>query len=122
MNPIKATLVLAVSVGLAATLAAAPQSKAAPSSKAPSVSAQKAPVGKAGKAKAGTLKKEDLPQAVQAAVMKAHPNGTIVSAAKSMRGGDTVYAVHVSDAGKTTTMMLKEDGTMPAAAKKSKAK
>ncbi len=117
MNAIKTTLALAVTFGLAATLAAAPQSKAAPSTKAQAPAAQKAP-----KADAGMLKKEDLPQAVQDAVMKAHPNGTIVSATKAMRGGATVYAVHVTDSGKRSTMSVKEDGTMAAAPKKGKSK
>ena len=115
MNPIKATLALAMSAGLAVMLAAAPQTKAAPSTKAPAPTAQKAPAEK--KAKAGTLKKEDLPKAVQDAVMKAHPQGTITSATKGMRGTDTVYTVHVTDAGKNVTLNLKEDGTMAAAKK-----
>jgi hypothetical protein len=124
VNLSKVATALALSVALAATLAAAPQaSKATTPAKAAAKSTEQKAEKKAPAMKAEMVKPADLPKAVTDAVMKAHPKGTIASATKGMRGTDTVFNVKVSDAGKTSTMVLKEDGTMPApAAKKGKGK
>ena len=126
MNLTRLATTLALSVAVGVMLSAAPQSKGTSSTKAPEkAETQKAgkSADKAGKAgKAGALTAADLPKAVSDAVMKAHPGATISSVTKTMQGTDTVYVVKVSDAGKSSTMRLKEDGTMAMAAKKGKGK
>jgi len=104
--------VLALSVALTGTLAAAQATKA------PAGSTTQKGADKSGSMDKGSKKgaapkmtAADLPQPVRDAAMKAHPSGTISSVTTSMSGSDTIYNVHVTDAGKATTMHLKADGT-----------
>lgn len=115
MNLSKIATVLALSVALAGTLAAAPQ---ATKSTAPAKSTTQSTEKKAATPKPEAVKPADLPKPVTDAVMKAHPKGMIESATKGMMGADTVYSVKVMDAKKTVTMKLKADGTSATPPKK----
>ena len=122
MNLSKVTTALALSVALAATLAAAPQgTKPAPSTKAPAKTAEKA-TKKSAAAKADTVKPADLPKAVTDAVMKAHPKGEITMATKAMKDSTTWYTVTVKDGAKTSKMTLDDMGKPAASAAKKKGK
>ena len=114
----KTAIAMALSVALAGTLAAAPQTKSTTAK-----SEQKADKATSAAAKPESVKPADLPKAVSDAVMKAHPKGTIESATKSMKGSDTWYKVVVKDAGKNHTLTLDANGMpAPAATKKGKGK
>ncbi len=113
---------LTLSLAMAATLAAAPQTTTATAKKAPAKTAAKAAPAKAASAKVAAA---DLPQAVTDAVMKAHPKGAITAAVKVTKGTAVTYRVTVKDGAKRSSMMMNEDGTVVMAkvkASKTKAK
>jgi hypothetical protein len=107
--------VLAICVALTGTLAA--QATKAPAGKSADKATQATSTKKGAAPK---MTAADLPAAVRDAVMKAHPSGTIAGVTTSMAGSDTVYNVKVTDAGKTSTMHLKADGTMAGGSGKAK--
>ncbi|MFI5177095.1 MAG: hypothetical protein ACHQO8_00940 [Vicinamibacterales bacterium] len=55
----------------------------------------------------------ELPEVVKQAALKDHPHGTISAASKVTKGNDVVYEVSVKDAGKTTKIAIKPDGSYP---------
>jgi len=120
----KVATALVLSVALVGTLGAAPQGTAPAKKTTTEQKADKGDKAQKGAQKGETVKPADLPKAVTDAAMKAHPKGTIESATKSMMGADTVYTVHITDAGAKApiTMRLKADGTAVAAAGKGKGK